>query len=135
MVDTFPRPDWLFQLVLRRDAYEGIRAELDAQLQELDASRERAALSTGSRPGQEAGAQGADRRVAVASANRSREPAGGRAGQHAHEPGGHHQKPRAVAKEPPAGNDHCVDGKRRLHGRNAGTDVEGSLRGPHWAGG
>jgi len=42
MVDTFPRPDWLFQLVLRRDAYEGIRAELDAQLQELDASRERA---------------------------------------------------------------------------------------------
>jgi len=28
-----------------------------------------------------------------------------------------------------------LDGKRRFHWRNAGTDVEESLRGPHWAGG
>jgi len=28
------------------------------------------------------------------------------AGQHAYDPGGHHRKPRAVAKEPPAGNGH-----------------------------
>ncbi len=28
-----------------------------------------------------------------------------------------------------------LDGKRRFHWRNAGTDVEESLRGPHWGGG